>query len=173
MRRPKVVLQLNADLEPLDMVTIKSAISKITSNKARILEENKNKPILHPVLNFRPPMIIKLNVYVYVPYLKAKNVKKNILARDKYKCQYCGIKLGKGASATIDHIIPKCKKPRNLNSWTNKVACCQACNNRKGDRSLSESGMILLRKPFVPKSEDLLIHNEEIREMYHKIKGRV
>jgi 5-methylcytosine-specific restriction endonuclease McrA len=71
--------------------------------------------------------------------------RKNILRRDGFKCAYCG----RGdLPLTVDHIIPRSKKGKN--SWTNLVAACTKCNNRKGDRTPDEAGMKLLVKPFAP-----------------------
>lgn len=172
MRRLKRVIQLNADLELLTVVPMKKAISKVMTNKARIVEQDETRPIIHPLLDFRPPLIIALKEYVYVPFIKAKITRKNVLIRDKYICQYCGIKLGKGNRATIDHVIPKSRSNCPGNTWENLVACCQKCNNKKDNKTPSEADMKLARKPEKPQSEDLLIGDRVLREKYKKLKGR-
>jgi 5-methylcytosine-specific restriction endonuclease McrA len=77
-----------------------------------------------------------------VPYSR-----KNILIRDAYTCQYCGNEFNSN-ELTIDHIVPKVQD--GANDWTNIVACCRACNVRKGGRTPRQAGMQLVRKPFKP-----------------------
>jgi 5-methylcytosine-specific restriction endonuclease McrA len=36
------------------------------------------------------------------------------------------------------------------NSWTNTVAACEGCNQRKGDRTPAEAGMVLRIKATAP-----------------------
>jgi len=51
---------------------------------------------------------------------------------------------------TLDHVIPRSKG--GPDSWENLVTACHKCNGRKGDQSLSESGMTLLAKPVRPRN---------------------
>ncbi len=47
---------------------------------------------------------------------------------------------------TLDHVIPRSRG--GSSTWENLVACCHACNRRKGNRLLSEiDDMVLLREP--------------------------
>ena len=71
--------------------------------------------------------------------------KKNILRRDNYTCQYCG---HKSHNLTVDHIIPKSRGGRA--SWTNMVVACKPCNLSKGNQTVVEAGMKLLRNPSKP-----------------------
>ena len=48
----------------------------------------------------------------------------------------------------MDHVIPRSKGGDT--SWENVVACCATCNRRKGDRSVSQSGMKLRTRPMPP-----------------------
>jgi 5-methylcytosine-specific restriction endonuclease McrA len=49
---------------------------------------------------------------------------------------------------TIDHIIPKSRG--GSESWENLVAACTKCNNKKGNRTPDEAGMVLINKPRRP-----------------------
>ena len=49
------------------------------------------------------------------------------------------------ASLTLDHVIPRSR--RGLSTWENLVACCFSSNNRKGDRTPQEAGMVLAKQP--------------------------
>ena len=95
------------------------------------------------------PAVIRLLRYIRRSYRKSLAFsKKNVFRRDNYTCQYCG---RMGSDLTIDHIIPRSLGGKT--SWDNVVVACQACNVRKGNRRLDETGMHLLRKvkppPFV------------------------
>ena len=60
----------------------------------------------------------------------------NILERDEYRCQYCGLdgmaSFENALAMSVDFVIPRARKgkkdPRNL------VACCRSCNMIKGRR---------------------------------------
>ncbi|HRU40063.1 MAG TPA: HNH endonuclease, partial [Candidatus Goldiibacteriota bacterium] len=84
--------------------------------------------------------------FVKKPFSRPKFSKKSVFIRDNYQCQYCGCH---SVKPTIDHIIPRCKGGKN--DWTNTVTACHACNNKKGDRTLKEAGMKLIRQPAEPK----------------------
>lgn len=74
-----------------------------------------------------------------------------VFYRDLYTCQYCGRKVHERKemlddTATIDHMIALSKGgPRR--KWTNLLTTCSECNNRKGDRSVSECGLKPLSEP--------------------------
>ena len=46
---------------------------------------------------------------------------------------------------TLDHVVPRSRAGES--NWENLVACCNPCNNRKGNRTPEESGMKLARQP--------------------------
>lgn len=71
--------------------------------------------------------------------------RRNILVRDKFTCQYCGCN---SKTLTLDHILPVSKGGRN--SWTNLVAACMPCNQRKGDKLLAQLGWKLRSTPKKP-----------------------
>lgn len=104
------------------------------------------------------PKILILKYYVKLPYKRASPSRKNILKRDKYSCQYCGIDLC-DKTATIDHITPRSKG--GASSWTNMVAACKDCNLHKGNKTPKEAKMELRAKPKEPSYgflfEDMLI----------------
>ena len=173
MRRSKRILKLNADYNLLDLISFKRALSLFVSGKINIVKEDETRPVVHPSLDIRPPLIVVLREYRNVPFKRIRLNRRNVLARDEYICQYCGCNLGKGHPATIDHIVPKNKTSsgKKENHWLNLVACCSKCNNRKGDRTPNEAGMKLLRKPFVPKIEDLIIADRELKKCYKELLG--
>jgi len=63
---------------------------------------------------------------------------------------------------TYDHVIPRSRWVKNnyngtATSWTNIVTCCSSCNRRKGDKSLKEAGMKLMREPVEPNPHQYIL----------------
>ena len=75
---------------------------------------------------FDLPSVIKIKDYVRHDNLSVDLNRKNIIARDEYTCQYCGVSK---TPLTIDHITPKGKGGGD--SWENLVAACKPCNQKK------------------------------------------
>jgi 5-methylcytosine-specific restriction endonuclease McrA len=71
----------------------------------------------------------------------------NILARDRWKCQYCGIKV-KSHQMTMDHVVPRSQG--GITCWENIVTCCEDCNAKKANRTPRQARMTLQRKPDKP-----------------------
>jgi 5-methylcytosine-specific restriction endonuclease McrA len=145
-------LVLNASYEPIHMVDWKDAICMIVQEKAEIVSTYTDKMIRSMSLALEMPKIIKLKKYVNV----AKNLamvrysRRNILARDKSTCQYCG-KHCTGKDATLDHVVPKSRGGKS--NWTNIVLACRKCNGKKDNRTPEEAGMKLRNIPVKPKAK--------------------
>lgn len=65
---------------------------------------------------------------------------RNIWVREGGKCAYCGKPLSL-RTTTREHVIPSSKG--GSDGLTNVVACCSACNGKKSDKTLADSGMRL------------------------------
>lgn len=72
----------------------------------------------------------------------------NVCLRDDFKCQYCGDKLPM-SQLNYDHVVPRSKGGKTV--WDNIVMSCYACNDKKGNSLLKDSGMRLLTVPVTPK----------------------
>jgi 5-methylcytosine-specific restriction endonuclease McrA len=95
---------------------------------------------------FRAPAVLVLIKVVRSVYRsRVPFSKKNILVRDRLACVYCG---KKGKPLTLDHVIPQSKGGKT--SWENCVACCKACNTKKGARTPKEANMHFVKRPFQP-----------------------
>jgi 5-methylcytosine-specific restriction endonuclease McrA len=139
------VLVLNHNYEPLSVCNVKKAVILLWLGKAELIAACEGK-YLHSVSSAMPfPSIVRLSVYVRVPYKKIVLSRKNVLRRDGHRCQYCG---KSDVTLTVDHILPKARGGND--AWENLVAACVGCNNRKGDRTPVEAHMPLLRKPIRP-----------------------
>jgi 5-methylcytosine-specific restriction endonuclease McrA len=106
----------------------------------------------------RPPLVIQLPAVARLrkadsPYKnRVKFSRVNMLARDGYRCCYCGERKT-ARELTYDHVMPRSrwKGPlHEMTSWKNVVMACKPCNRRKGDRTPREAGMKMHFKPYVP-----------------------
>ena len=137
-------LVLNAGYEPLGVVSFKRALMLVLNNKATVLAGAPEVTVHSANDEFELPSVILLARYVRIP--GSRNVplsRRGVLRRDGHICAYCS----KPAN-TIDHVIPRSKG--GTNSWENLVACCFGCNNRKGDKTLTEIGWKLNFTPRMP-----------------------
>jgi 5-methylcytosine-specific restriction endonuclease McrA len=139
------VLVLNHTYEPLHFTNARRAITLLLSGKAEGVESSP-RVIRSPSRAYPLPSVIRLAVYIRRPFLErvAFN-KKNILRRDGYTCQYCR---RRGDKLTVDHVIPRSRG--GPTTWTNVVAACLRCNLLKGNRTLDEARLSLLREPVHP-----------------------
>ena len=99
------------------------------------------------------PRIIRLLFYDRLPRRNAKFNRRNIYARDRNRCQYCG-KRFPTSELSLDHVVP-----RSIGggaSWTNIVCCCVSCNVRKGGRTPALAGMKLVVEPVKPKRSPVI-----------------
>lgn len=136
------VLVLNADLGPLHRVSLRHAIRMLCREVAVIHESEPD--IRFGV--FPMPKVVRLVQYIVTKWRYTAGpiwTKPGVLRRDNRQCGYCG-----HAANTVDHIVPASRGGRN--KWTNTVAACDPCNQRKGDRTPAEAGMTLRVKPVAP-----------------------
>jgi 5-methylcytosine-specific restriction endonuclease McrA len=138
------VLVLNASYEPINICGARRALVLVLKGIARTEEEHGL--ILHAQRSRVPmPSVIRLLEYRRIPHQTRALSRKNILLRDRNTCQYCSVVLPAG-ELTLDHVIPRSRGGNS--TWENLVACCHACNRRKGNRMLHEiDDMVLLRDP--------------------------
>jgi 5-methylcytosine-specific restriction endonuclease McrA len=143
----QTVIVLNASYEFLGLVSWQRAMTMLFSGKVEIVKESQR--IVRTVSRtFRIPAVIRLIKFIRQIYRREVPFsRKNILVRDQFVCQYCGREFS-SADLTIDHVIPKVQG--GSNEWTNVVACCRACNIKKGGQTPRQAVMQLQRKPFKP-----------------------
>jgi hypothetical protein len=138
----EAVLVINVDLGPLHRVSLKHAIRMLLRRVAEIHEAEPDRLIGV----FPRPTVVRLVQYVVTTWRYTGGPawsRPGVMVRDQRRCGYCG-----GHATTIDHILPRCRGGRN--SWTNTVAACGGCNQRKGDRTPVEARMPLRITPAAP-----------------------
>ena len=138
------VLVLNASYEPINICGARRALVLVLKGIARTEEEHGL--MLHAQRSrVAMPSVIRLLEYLRIPHQTRALSRKNILLRDRNTCQYCSVVLP-ASELTLDHVIPRSRGGNS--TWENLVACCHACNRRKGNRMLHEiDDMVLLRDP--------------------------
>src|SRR5579871_3881106 len=138
------VLVLNASYEPINICGARRALVLVLKGVARTEEEQGTTLHSHRAV-MQMPSVIRLLEYRRIPHQTRALSRKNILLRDRNTCQYCGVVLP-SAELTLDHVLPRSRGGNS--TWENLVACCHACNRKKGNRMLHEiEDMLLLREP--------------------------
>lgn len=143
MSLQRLTLVLNASYEPIHVVPARRALTLVFKGAA-IVEKASSVMVRTSRVSFPIPSVIRLLVYRKMPRLNRSVSRKSIMLRDRYTCQYC-LREFAPKQLTLDHVNPRSKDGQN--SWENLVAACYSCNNRKADRTPTEAGMPLLRKP--------------------------
>jgi 5-methylcytosine-specific restriction endonuclease McrA len=138
------VLVLNRDFSALSTCSVQRAIVLLHLQKAELVESLPDRYVRSTSSRQPWPSIVRLSLYVRIPYRRILLSRKNVLRRDQNTCQYCGSR----DQLTIDHVHPKSRGGKDV--WENLVAACVPCNNRKGSRTPEEAGIKLARQPFRP-----------------------
>ncbi|MHC5073394.1 MAG: HNH endonuclease [Planctomycetota bacterium] len=99
------------------------------------------------------PRIIRLLFYDRLPRTEVKFNRRNIYARDRNHCQYCGKRFST-SELSLDHIIPRSLGGKA--AWDNIVCACTKCNVKKGGKTPHQAHMKLIKKPIKPKRNPLL-----------------
>jgi 5-methylcytosine-specific restriction endonuclease McrA len=140
------VLLLNASYEPLNVINWKRAIKLVFLNKVEVVEESE-RVVRSITVSVKVPSVVRLMGFVHFRRKDAKYSRRNIYARDKYRCQYCG-RQHPMDDLTCDHVIPRSRGGRA--EWDNIVTCCVSCNRKKGGNTPEEAGLHLIKKPAKP-----------------------
>lgn len=145
------VLVLNTTYEPMNVCSVHRAIVLLLKGKAETVETGTGL-IRSERSAFAAPLVIRLLHYVRIPRADSRRLSRRaILARDGFRCQYCG----NTRHLTIDHVIPRSRG--GVSSWDNVVTSCAPCNVRKGAFLPSEVGMLPSRKPRPPVPGDFVL----------------
>jgi len=167
------VLVLNRVFVPIHIVDHQTAMTLIYTEKCRPLDrdylaytfndwlnfssqETNNYPKLHTInYPIAIPEIIVSTTFDKLPQRQVKYSRTNVMARDKYRCGYCGKQFNR-KDLTIDHIHPRCKGGKT--TWDNVISCCFPCNQKKDNKTMAEAGMKLRFLPKAPKWMSPLTH---------------
>ena len=138
------VLVLNQNYEPLSVCSARRAVVLLCLEKAEMVERN-HELVRSVSMTIPLPSIVRLSRFVRVPRKRILLNRRNVIKRDNHQCQYCGTKQ---QPLTLDHVIPKNRGGED--TWENLVCACARCNNKKGQRTPEEAGLVLKRQPRRP-----------------------
>lgn len=158
------VLVLNRFFAPVCLTTARRAILLLYGGAAHALDETgdlygfpewSQLPARHvddivPTVSggLRVPRVLHLLRYERNPRVDIRLTRKNLLLRDDYSCQYCGVKPCL-RDLNVDHVLPRSRG--GADSWENLVISCRRCNLVKGHRTPEEAGMRLRAHPNKPR----------------------
>jgi len=145
MERTKTLL-LNPGYQPVGAIPWQRAVSLLTLGKVEVVEEY-DVDIRSVYLVIKMPAVVRLISRLRKQKQRVKFSRQNVLARDKWRCQYCGEKKPT-AELTYDHVIPRSRGGRTC--WENIVTACEACNAKKANRTPEQAGMTLRTRPARP-----------------------
>jgi 5-methylcytosine-specific restriction endonuclease McrA len=144
------VLLLNITGAPLGVISDRRAWSLVLRGRATVVREARESPLRSANgLEWPRPSVIYLTRHAPAPRYTARWARREVLARDGYRCAYCG-----APAHTVDHVYPQhlCRtEGRNPNTWENTVAACVPCQQRKGGLPLDHSGL-RFRPGYAPRA---------------------
>ena len=146
-------LVLSRNYEPINIVSWKQAITLLFLGKVEVIEEYACN-IKTISLAIKIPAVVRLLSAFRRHKKPVKFSRVNIYGRDKYTCQYCGVKKSIG-DLTYDHVVPRAQGGKT--TWLNIATCCEDCNRHKANRTPSQAGMKLLKVPAQPTASPVLI----------------
>ena len=164
------VLLLNQTYEPLGTVSVARAVIMTIKGTVTVEELDGERVLRSARTEFPVPSVVRRRIYINLRQRReASGMKRaRIYMRDKFRCQYCGVKKTAG-DLTLDHILPRSRGGDN--SPMNIVTACVVCNNRKGSRTPSEARMPLLTPQTalrVKLERVVLCHYAEARAEWRK-----
>ncbi len=140
-------LVLNADFRPLSYYPLslwswQETVKAVFLERVNIVSEY-DRAVRSPSFEMKLPSVVSLKTYVK-PALYPAFTRFNVFLRDRFTCQYCGVR----DDLTFDHLIPRSRG--GLTRWDNVVAACAACNLAKGGALPHVIGMRPSQKPYRP-----------------------
>lgn len=146
-------LVLSQSYEPIHVVSWRQAITLLFLGKVEVIEEY-DRNIKTTSLVLKIPAVVRLLSAFRRHKKPVKFSRVNIYGRDKYSCQYCGVRK-KINELTYDHVVPRAQGGKT--SWTNIATSCSDCNRRKANRTPEQAGMKLRKIPTQPMATPALV----------------
>ena len=146
-------LVLSQGYEPVKIVSWQRAITLLFLGKVEVVEEY-DRDIKSTSLVIKIPAVVRLLAAIRRHRQPVKFSRVNIYGRDRYTCQFCGVKKPI-AELTYDHVVPRSQGGKT--TWTNIVTACETCNRKKANRTPEQAGMRLLSTPVQPKAMPSLV----------------
>lgn len=151
------VLELNADLQPrsyfpLSLMTWQDVMFLLVKGeqtgeeRLTVIAEYDDVVVRSAKEERKLPSVVAHTKYIK-PSENVAFTRFNVFLRDDFTCQYTGKKLP-ASQLTFDHVIPKSQGGKT--TWENIVTASTEANLLKADKSLKESGLKLIKRPYKP-----------------------
>lgn len=163
------VLVLNRSYLPIHVTSVRRAFSLLYQGIARAVDAQYQtfdfdewrqlavardaEAIGTAAGRIRVPRVIVLVVFDRLPKRHVRFSRINLMARDNFQCQYCGVKPSRG-ELNLDHVVPRALGGRS--TWENVVTSCVDCNRRKGGSTPRQARMKLRSRPERPRWTPLM-----------------
>lgn len=155
-------LVLSKSYEPYDQVSWEEAFKYICggedgTKKVEVIEYHEDRKVRSgssengTLREWKVPSVIRFINASTPEVMVVKFSRENIYARDRGKCQYCGMNV-KLSEFEYEHVIPRAQGGKTI--WENIVVACTGCNQKKGSKTPSQAGMRLLSRPRKPERQD-------------------
>ncbi len=157
------VLVLNKNFQPVRLTNAKQGFLLLYLGRARALDSafephdfqhwsartlsDADETIGTPRGPIAVPRLLQLNGFSRMPQSPLRLSRKNIFLRDKYTCQYCGVR-PTVKELNLDHVQPRSRGGRS--TWENLVTSCRRCNMNKANQTPDEAGLTLRTRPHRP-----------------------
>jgi 5-methylcytosine-specific restriction endonuclease McrA len=139
-------LLLSQGYEPLRVISWQRAVCLLSLGKIEVVEEY-DRLIRSVSVALRLPAVVRLCHKVPRQLGRVRFNRRNVMARDRFRCQYCGHR-GSPRELTFDHVVPRAQGGKAC--WENIVSACIPCNKKKGNRTPEQAGMHLEQRPYRP-----------------------
>lgn len=141
-----MTLVLDTAMQPIGTVSWQDAICLWVKEKVDIV---KSYDVwAHVEREIKKPAVVMLKRFFLAGQKKKiKFSRQNVYLRDGGTCQYCRKEVPY-KQYTWDHVLPRTRGGKT--QWTNIVASCRPCNQKKGSRTPEQAGMRLAKKPVKP-----------------------
>jgi len=141
-------LMLTPWMVPHKIISWQRAVVLTYLGKVEVIE-TWDAELRGPSVSMPTPAVVRLKKGAVSAKQSIRFSRMNVFTRDKFRCQYCGVKKPV-RQLNYDHVIPRVQGGKTV--WENIVTSCYACNDRKGSRTPEQAGMKLLRQPKKPTS---------------------
>lgn len=161
-------LVLNTDFRPKSFAPLSvlgwSDAVKAVYEETHVVIATYDRVVRSPSIEMKLPSVLMLRNYVKPRAMNkpAAFARFAVFLAYGFKCCFCGHRFPTGA-LTFEHLIPSSRGGGT--DWDNVVPACGPCNHRKGNKTLKEAGMTLIREPYQP-TRGQLEHLAETLQVY-------
>lgn len=142
----QTTLVLTQGYEPSGIVPWYQAITLWFQNKVEILE-SYDQDIHSAHITMKVPAVVRVLGKIKRHRKPLKFSRVNVYSRDDWQCQFCGT-CGAMEDLTYDHVVPRSQGGKT--TWSNIVTSCPSCNSKKANKTPTQAGMSLRKKPVQP-----------------------